>query len=133
MRFDIPLGDWRPALELEGTYKDSAPTALPDFDNPEAVNDGWPDFVGPTITPLISKIIDHDDGKRQVSLKTHGDGRSLTESQSISIVDTRWVVPSGKEVDSMNEMELTEVLLNGNDVTEQFRRPASDSDSSSSA
>jgi hypothetical protein len=125
-RFDVPLGDWRPVLELEGTYKDSAPTAIPDFENPKAVNDGWPDFVGPTVIPLISKIVDHKDGKRQVSLTARGDGRSLTESQSISIIDTRWVVPSGKEVEPPGDIELTQVLLNGNDVTEQYREASID-------
>jgi len=121
-RFDIPLGDWRPVLELDGEYTDDDPTAFPDLSTPDHVNDNWPEFVGPTITPVISKMVDVPDG-RTVSLTTHGDAKSMLATQKVRVVDHRWIVPSGKEAAPVGNLELTQVLLNGNDVTEQHGGP----------
>jgi len=120
-KFDIPLGDWRPVLQLSGTYTDTADKPGPGF-TPDDFRDDWPDFHGPTVMPRISRVIDNPDGSRTLDLTLQAHGDLLSATQTIDKrMTTDWILPSGKEDASPRSGEITRVLFNGEDITERWR------------
>ncbi|MTD45919.1 hypothetical protein GKE82_16900 [Conexibacter sp. W3-3-2] len=91
-RFDHPLGGWKPVLELDGTYTETAPPPGPGF-TPEATSHAWPDFYGPHLIPRISDVTDLDGTTRQVELTIDGSGNSLNERQHVVLRETPLALP----------------------------------------
>jgi hypothetical protein len=126
-KFDVPLGDWRPVLEVEGGYTDSAAIPLPDLGD-ENVTAVWPNFVGPTIIPSIGRVVDNDDGTRSIDLVLNADGKSLINTQVVRMTRTRWIVPNGKATAEEVQFPITRVVWNGEDVTERYTSQGSKED-----
>lgn len=86
-----PLGDWDPALELRGHYRDSAADVMPGLTQETALGD-WPDFSGLGLIPYLSRVEDRPDGRRDIELKIRGD-LDLAETQTVGFDSTLWVLP----------------------------------------
>jgi hypothetical protein len=86
-----PLGDWDPALELRGHYRDSAAGVMPGL-TPETALGDWPDFSGLGLIPYLSRVEDRPDGRRDIELKIRGD-LDLAETQTVGFDSTLWVLP----------------------------------------
>jgi hypothetical protein len=119
--YDFPLADWRPVLELQGTYTDSAVKRGPGF-TADDFRDEWPDFLGPSLLPRMSRVVDNPDGSRTVDLTVDGHGGTLTENQKVNLTESRWLLPN-KEAETVEKAgTLKRVTLNSNDITAEVSR-----------
>jgi hypothetical protein len=77
---------------------------------PETFQDAWPQFVGPSVLPRISQIVDQDDGSRSLDLVNIAHMDSLARTQTLNVLGIDWLVPSGKEIPVEGKTEITRVV-----------------------
>ena len=118
-RFDGPQGVWRPVLEAEGTYRDSAGLSV--NLSPATLNDPWPDPPQLSLVPTIKGVIDEPDGTRTLSLQVNGSTHALTTTQSASVTRTRWVSPGAADAKAIRQQ--TTVRLNGEVISDTVHVP----------
>lgn len=126
-KFDIPLGGWRPILEVRGTYTDSGLKPGPGL-APESFQDEWPDFVGPDFMPRISRVVDNPDGTRSLSLTLEGHMNTLSATQMLKVEQTQWLLPDGKAESVPLVTDEMRVTLNGKDVTDDWQRGSAEAE-----
>jgi hypothetical protein len=130
-----PLGDWDPALELRGHYRDSAAGVLPGL-TPETAAGDWPNFSGLGLIPYLSRVEDRPDGIRDIELKIRGD-LDLDETQSVGFDSTLWVLPGAdgdapparREVTLEINGEVIERIVHNGDELADSGDPSPDADS----
>jgi hypothetical protein len=129
-QFSKPLGDWRPALELRGPYRDASAGEMPGL-TPQTAVGPWPEFSGLGLIPYLSRVEDHADGKREIELKITGD-LDLADTQTAGFASTLWVLPGteGEPPPARREVvleingEVVEHIQHGGEPLDQGQPPA---------
>jgi hypothetical protein len=69
------------------------------------------------VSARISRLVDNGDGSRTLDLRLDGNGQSLLDTQNLKIIGTKWILPEGKAEPGEIKTKITNVTLNGNDIT----------------
>jgi hypothetical protein len=114
-RFDKPLANYSPLVQVEGTYKDPTTLSGPGL-TAEGLNDEWPQFAGVNLFPQISVIDDLPDGTRKVNVTATINGNSLLPEQKVSkITKMSLVYPKTEETNAKVKGEPF-ITLTNNDL-----------------
>jgi hypothetical protein len=114
-RFDVPLANYSPLVQVEGTYKDPTTVSGPGF-TAEGLHDEWPQFLGVNLFPQISVIDDLPNGTRNVSVSATLNGNSLLPKQTVSqITKMSLVYPKTEETNATVRGEPI-ITLTNNDL-----------------
>jgi hypothetical protein len=119
-RFDGAQGIWRPVLEAQGVYADSAGRSV--NLSPESFNDPWPDPPQLSLVPLVAGVVDHDDGRRTVTLQINGQMHALTPTQTAQVRKTVWLSPAA--ADAKAYRQTSTMSVNGEVISETIEIPS---------